>query len=769
MPETHLAPAASAAPRPRPTGAGALVDLIAWAEIAEAAGADKPSDSPESETLRVARLELLEVLGATGVLDGAPDEVERLRDALRAFAEEGDLDPEQVAADLAATDDLPGRARLGICDHRSALVWHGLAVAQRETGCKLDALRSLERSVLTDPSRLVAWLLLADLARELRNAPVLRAAAKGAAKIAPSDSRVCSLARAASPAGPELDEAEALLRDGNRPAALAMARAATEKDPSSAAAWTLTGQLTLRSPDGAPAAADALRRALELQPNNAEVEVLLSDALCTQGALDEAAQRLSSVLESAPGHLNALLALARLREIQGDAAGSEGLLELAIREHPQAPAAARRLGDALKRRGALMEALSWHWRSAGWTGPGPGDGRRRVLFLVQHVPMWLNMESVYAAFCADPAWEVTVVAMPHFHPYCLTDEERNAIFGHLEDEGVAYVRWDRFELKPGCADVMFVLTPWEVVRAPGWRTEELLRLGVRLAYIPYCYESAHDDLDHASQFDEPLHQLAWGVFARSLAHKAHFARYCSVGDAHVSVTGHPKADALRQLEAARDPALDAFVAGRKAVCWNPHFDVVDAGSGFGTGYSTFMRWWRFITEEFSQRPGMALIVRPHPLLFALLVRRGLWTQEEVDAFVARCAASGNITIDRRPSYLPAFAASEAMMSDISSFILEYPTTGKPLLYLRNPKCPYTEEGVAVSDVCETAETEAGITAFLEAVAAGTDIRAAERRAACEKIVHHAPWGAGAAIKRVVDTRLEAEAGAIGPLLEAQAV
>jgi hypothetical protein len=331
---------------------------------------------------------------------------------------------------------------------------------------------------------------------------------------------------------------------------------------------------------------------------------------------------------------------------------------------------------------------------------------------------------------------------------------------------VAYVRWDRFELKAGCADVMFVLTPWEVVRAPGWRTEELLRLGLRLVYIPYCFEAAHDDLDHASQFDEPLHQLAWAVCARSAQHKALFARYCSVGDAHVSVTGHPKADALRRLDAARDPELEAFVGGRKAVCWNPHFDVVEAGVGFGTGYSTFMRWWRFMIDEFERRAEMVLLIRPHPLLFALLARRGVWSQAELDAFLGRCAASPNIHIDRRPSYLPVFAASHAMMSDISTFVLEYPMTGKPLLYLRNPRNPFTEEGVVAGELCEAAETEADIARFLDAVAGGSDSRAAERRAACAKIVYHPPWGAGAAIKRVVDSRLEAEAGAIGPLLQA---
>ncbi len=744
----------------------ALDDLIAWAQIALAASAGCPEDEALRRTLRGARLDLLTALASAGFLDAGPVESERRRSAVSALAEDGALAPALIADDLAWAGSAAEGAPRGPRPAEAALVWHGLAVALREAGYKPGAIRALESSLEADPSCLGGWLMLGDLARETRNVRLMTAAAEAAAKIAPSDPRVASLVRAASPAGADLDEAQALFRDGNRSGALARAKAALEKDPTSSAAWIVNGQLAASSPGGAQAAADAFLRALELQPGHAEIQVMLADSLCSLGRLDEAAERLSRVLQERPSDLAALLALARVREGQKDPGGAQALLSKAVQDHPDAPEAARRLGDVLKRRGLLKEALDWHWRSAGMAAPGPAGGRRRAIFLVQHVPMWLNMESVYAAFFADPAWDVTVVAMPHFHPYCVTDEERNAIFGHLQEEGVSFVRWDRFELRAGCADVMFVLTPWEVVRAPGWRTEELLRLGLRLVYIPYCFEAAHDDLDHASQFDEPLHQLAWAVCARSAQHKALFARHCSVGDAHVSVTGHPKADALRRLEAARDPELEAFVGGRKAVCWNPHFDVVEAGAGFGTGYSTFMRWWRFMIDEFARRTDMVLLIRPHPLLFSLLARRGVWTQAEIEAFLERCAASSNIHLDRRPSYLPAFAASHAMMSDISTFVLEYPMTGKPLLYLRNPRNPFTEEGVVAGELCEAAETEAHITRFLDTVADGSDPRAAERRTACAKIVYHPPWGAGAAIKRLVDSRLEAEAGTIGPLRQA---
>lgn len=574
---------------------------------------------------------------------------------------------------------------------------------------------------------------------------------------APSEPGLKSLAepcvRGCAGEVPEVGEALALFQRQDFPAALAKTTVALKKSPRSAAAWVLMGRLAMACNHGFKTAIESFRKALESQPGDVETEVLLADALRCQGRPREAGEALVRALRARPYHLPAMLALARLGEAARQPAEAEALLREAARRHPQAPEAARGLGDFLKRSGRVEEALTWHWRSVGRPEPAPGSRTRRAVFLVQHGPQWLNLASVHQAFSADPAWEAVVVAMPHFHPYCVTEEERNEIFGFLEREGVPYVRWDQFELREGCAEVMFVPTPWEVSRPRGWQTEDLMRLGMRLAYIPYCFETGDDDTDHSVQFDQSLHRLAWAVFARSEHHKLLYARHCSLGNAHVSVTGHPKMDALGKLDAARDPDLERFVAGRKAVCWNPHFNVKPDGTAFGSGYSTFLRWWRFLLEEFSRRPGMVLLIRPHPLLFSSLVQRRIWTQPEVDGFLARCAAAGNIHVDRRPSYLPVFAASHAMMSDLSTFVLEYPMTGKPLLYLRNPNGAGAEEGILVGDYCEAADTEGKILRFLDDVAAGNDPRAAERRAAFGRVMFQAPGGAGAAVKAAVDARL----------------
>jgi tetratricopeptide (TPR) repeat protein len=648
----------------------------------------------------------------------------------------------------------------------NAQLWHLLALALHQDGSKVQAMEAIQKSLQLDGSQFGAWLLLCEWAFAAGNLEALRHAAEKAHGLVPGDLRVAAIERVlAEPAvlgegsaaeASEVAEAAVWFRLSNYPAALKSAREVLETNPRSATAIVLVGRIALKCSNQAKMAAELFARALELRPGEIEIDVLLADALRLQGRPREAGERLANALRAHPHNLSALLSLASVHRLLQESAKSEALLREAVEHHPQSPEAARGLGDSLKRRGELKEAMAWHWRSVGASVPKPASGRKRVLFLAQQGPLWLNVASVYEAFAADPAWEVVVVAMPYLHPYCVTEADRNGIFPFLEQARVPYVRWDQFTLAPACADVVFVPTPWDDVRAPGWRTMELLRHGLRLAYIPYCFETADDESD---QFQQPLHELAWAVFARSEGHKALFARHCSVGSAHVTVAGHPKMDALRRLDSVRDPELEAFVAGRKAVCWNPHFSVIPGGSEFGTGYSTFLRWQRFLPEEFARRPDMALLIRPHPLFFGSLLKLRVWTQTEIDAFLARCAEAGNILIDRRPTYLPVFAASDAMMSDIGTFVLEYPMTGKPLLYLRNPFGAGAGEGTLIGGFCEVAETEAEIVRFLDAVAKGFDPRANERRIAYGNVIYQPPRGAGDAVKRAIDSRLAAEAKA----------
>ncbi len=558
----------------------------------------------------------------------------------------------------------------------------------------------------------------------------------------------------------DLTEARRFLAAKNFGAALPKALAALKAEPNSADAHLLLGEIAAARPDGTERAVESFRQAARLRPEDPAIERTLALALMRGGRRREAIDHLQRVLRLRPDDLAPALELARAHEAESNFFAAEKTLWNAIMQHDQAPEAAQAWGDFLKRRGQLREALIWHRRAAGsneFELPPVSVGRKHALFVVQQALAWPCLASVYAAYAADPEWKVTVVAVPLRHPGLTTEAERHSAIEFLRREGIPHARWEEFQLTPGAADVVFLDLPHDETMPDGWSVADLIRTFPRLVYLPQSLAIAGGAEKTLCQFNLPLQQRAWMVVAHSERNKSMFTRHCATGDAHVVVTGHPKLDALRGLASIQDAELARFVGDRKMICWNPHFDARPDGSEFGGGVSTFLRWQEFLVAEVARRQEVALVIRPHPLLFGSLEKKRIWTPGQMADFNARVARAGNILVDRRPSCLPVFARSAALISDASSLLIEYGATGRPLLYLQNPRGPgLNEDGEFVRDHCYTAERENQIKEFVDMVVRGEDSLARGRRAAFPRFVHQPTGSVAEAVKAAVAERLEAE-------------
>ncbi|MEO6004645.1 MAG: tetratricopeptide repeat protein [Opitutus sp.] len=553
--------------------------------------------------------------------------------------------------------------------------------------------------------------------------------------------------------------AEALFVQGKLKAAAEYLLPVVGKHPNDTKALFLLAKVAAKfGNDGAAEA--ALRQALMYEPRNASVLASLAEMLRTKGQLDEANEVLGRVEKADTLDSGSILRLAQIREHQNKPDFAEKLLREGLRRFPDSTETAIALGDLLKRKGALTEALVMHRHAAGAPIaelPKVNRERRRALFLVQTGSSWQSLASIYEQFRTDPNWDAVVVAVPFIHCHFTTDDERNAVFEFLRNEGITYVRWDEFALSVGCADIAFFYIPYDETLPAGWRLNDFLRCVPRIIYVPYALVIVGGTENTQSQFNLPLQQRAWLVVAHSARNRALYARHCLTGCAHVEVTGHPKMDALRRLSAFIDPEITAFASGRKVVCWNPHFDYRPNETAFGSGLSTFLRWKDFLLAEFSLRRELALVIRPHPLFFSSLNTRGFWRDTHAQEFEARIRESGNVMIDRRPSYLPVFASAVAMISDASSLLLEFAVTGKPLLYLRNPHGPELDDhGELVRDHLYTATQESEIREFLDLVTQAEDPRRPARLNAMGDFVYQPAEGADLAVKRAIERRLEQE-------------
>ena len=533
-------------------------------------------------------------------------------------------------------------------------------------------------------------------------------------------------------------------------------------------AWMMHGQ-----------SLNSLKEAVRLAPNCLEYRFRLALALRKAGGtLAESVPAFRQALQLDPDDAVAWCGLGEAELGLGRPEEAEVAFRQGLRLAPSDMILMRWLGHALKQQGRFAEAQSWYARSFASTEKSRpamvsgGSGRRRVVFVAQNGHSWPCMASVHSAFAADPGWETVVVALPWEHPSFEASsrtEDKNRIFAFLKEEGIRHVRWEDFSLQKNSADLVFLQNPYDSTRPAGWKVPELVRRGHRLCYVPYAIEFGGNHEDVLYQFNMPLQQYAWAVFARSQAHRDLFTEHCRAGSRHVMVSGHPKFDRLcLDVEVAPDPGLVAFAAGRPLILWNPHFDVRLNGTRFGDGYSTFLRWRDFLPAEFARRPDLAFVIRPHPNFFAALEQRGIMTRTELDEFCRRCAEAGNIRVDISSSYYPVLAAADAMISDGSSLLIEFGITGKPVCYSHNPNGPvahldYELDLDYIRQYQSWATSEGHFRTFLDRVAAGEDSGREVRIAELRRRMGVRAGGVGPAIKQMLEERLAAE---IAPAVQA---
>ncbi|MET0208260.1 MAG: CDP-glycerol glycerophosphotransferase family protein, partial [Burkholderiaceae bacterium] len=299
-------------------------------------------------------------------------------------------------------------------------------------------------------------------------------------------------------------------------------------------------------------------------------------------------------------------------------------------------------------------------------------------------------------------------------------------------------------------DAVLFTSPYDETRPAAYRFPALSRHVRFTAYIPYGLEVGGGSVNLFHQYGQPVTLHASAVFVRSGSAREMYARHCASGAGHVVVSGHPRMDAMSMLdEFAVDSTLREQIGQRKAVLWNAHFSF-DADQ-----WSTFDQLAMPILEQFARRPDLALLFRPHPLLWKKLVNLGVYDDNGVAALRRELQAMG-VVIDERTDHRHAFAASSALMTDAGSFLMEYFVTGKPVLYLANPHgLGLNEEGRAVSRHYDVAADASAIGAFLDSLGQRAPDEQTRRRAAIPAFFAGFDGGAGRRVLEHIKTRLAA--------------
>lgn len=337
------------------------------------------------------------------------------------------------------------------------------------------------------------------------------------------------------------------------------------------------------------------------------------------------------------------------------------------------------------------------------------EPRCKVVILIQEKSIWPSMESVYTAMASDERFEVKLVYVPFFH---VNKTEGNGIQLYLEDN-LPVVPHTECDLSRENPDVVIFAKPYNSI-PPQFYIREVEKIVERTVYIPYGMEINYDLIYYG--FQNYLHYRVWRHVGYGPLVKKVGAQYGFRNGENIAVWGHPKADQHGPDRTYSIPEeWQKKIRGRRVLLWCPHHTIVPGPECVST-------WLDFSGTVFAQaekHKDIVLLWRPHPMLLGALVNNHHLTQEEMEQFLAEKTAIDNVILDRSEDYRVAFAASDGMISDGTTFSIEYLYTGKPLM-LTTKKLGSFYNGEALKKGLYIGRDKADIASFMDNFAAGRD-------------------------------------------------
>jgi SAM-dependent methyltransferase len=352
----------------------------------------------------------------------------------------------------------------------------------------------------------------------------------------------------------------------------------------------------------------------------------------------------------------------------------------------------------------------------------PGE-KIRIVFLVVTPEIWPSIQPVWELATKDDRFYVSVVVLKSANPDMALMSFSKAQ-RMLESAGISYFTEQTFSLDTYRPHVVFYPLPYASLYPHAYKPDIVASKGCRIAYVPYGLEVGGGVFNARYQYDSEVPRVAWRVFARSKGQQTSFGRYCSYGNGHVLVTGHPRVEMDDHHEIRVHHVAKSKAKGRSVILWTPHFTVVTRRK-----WSSFLDYYETILRLFDDRPDLFVLVRPHPFLRTSLAKLEDWGPERVAAWFRAIDERDNVHVDTETDYQPAFEISTALLADAGSFLVEYLQTGKPICHLSGKDDIGLSDEVRGLDCFYPGATEINISVFLDRLRNGEDSMFEARKAA----------------------------------------
>lgn len=308
--------------------------------------------------------------------------------------------------------------------------------------------------------------------------------------------------------------------------------------------------------------------------------------------------------------------------------------------------------------------------------------RTKVAFFPYKYSMWDSLESVWKAASQQPDCICQLVPIPYYDLKDGRPMEPRHYEGAKFAENYPILDYREYDLGKEKPDIIYIHNPFDSKNRltqvePRFFASELKRYDNVLVYIPYYmsgYCDRYENVVHTYRLPGSLYS-DYVVLQSEELKKAY--EFCGFPESKLLVTGSPKVDYVHEIMTQEAPLNERWkkvIQNRKVILLNTSI------------HSTLNNqdWIQEVREqvlEIIQDPQLALIWRPHPLLDQTIKEMRPEYKHQYEQLKKEVQNAENAVIDDGEDFADAFRASDAMISDYSSLVLQYSFTGKPVFLL----------------------------------------------------------------------------------------
>lgn len=325
------------------------------------------------------------------------------------------------------------------------------------------------------------------------------------------------------------------------------------------------------------------------------------------------------------------------------------------------------------------------------------SGTVKVLFLCQYPQAWNKMKSVFEMMIDDERFDVKILAVPN--NINKPDNKIYLYFSGLYGEKYVINSYDNgmwYNLKELMPDYVFYQRPYDQYLPKEYRSGKVSKYS-KICHLVYGYLLVDEDKDVC--VSKIFFRNVYMFFAEnSVSQEFNIKRF---------KISHNKG--YRKTLNIGYPVLEYFIKHRLSekndnegfrVLWTPRWSEDKEVGG-----SNFINYKDEIIKLIDIKSDVNVVFRPHPMLFEHFISVGRITQEEANNYLECYRKKDRLEYNDTEEYVDVFWNTDVLVTDISSVIVEYFITGKPIVYCDTGAVPdiFFDEMLKVIYVTKTWE------------------------------------------------------------------